>query len=89
MAITNGKDKLIGSSFSNLPQMGEVILSWFQPMTFELVTKTQVDYQTKEDTITIETQGVRQPFTAQQLLIKPEGSVPGGGKQCTVHLRLP
>ena len=53
--------------------MGEVLVSWFQNLTFDLITKTLVDYETKETKRTISTQGVRQPMSAQQLAIKPEG----------------
>lgn len=70
--IINGNSKKIGS-FNNLPQMGEVIVSWFQPMTFDLVTKGIQDYDLAESLTTIQTQGVRQPFSVQQLAIKPEG----------------
>lgn len=70
--IINGKNSQIGSQ-SALPQMGEVLLSWFQSMTFDLVTKTLEDYDLKETVQTIATKGVRQPFTSQQLSIKPEG----------------
>lgn len=70
--IINGNTKRIGSN-SNLPQMGEVLLSWFQDMTFDLVTKIINNYDLAETITTIVTKGVRQPFTDQQLNIKPEG----------------
>ena len=69
--ITNAKDKPL--TYSGLPQMGEVLPSWFQTLTFDLVTKTIVDYEVQETLLTITTQGVRQPMSAQQLSIKPEG----------------
>lgn len=69
--IVNAKDK--GLNYSGLPQMGEVLPSWFQTMTFDLVTKSLADYEVKETLQTITTQGVRQPMSAQQLSIKPEG----------------
>lgn len=73
--ISNAKDKTISqlNAQSALPQMGEVLLSWFQNMTFDLVTKALDEYDLKETTESINTRGVRQPFTAQQLSIKPEG----------------
>lgn len=70
--ISNAKDIKIGAQ-SNLPQMSEVLLAWFQDMTFDLVTKTIDEYDLKETTQSISTRGVRQPFTSQQLAIKPEG----------------
>lgn len=69
--IVNAKDK--GLNYSGLPQMGEVLPSWFQTMTFDVVTKSVVDYEVEEVLQTITTQGVRQPMSAQQLSIKPEG----------------
>lgn len=69
--IVNAKDK--GLNYSGLPQMGDVLPSWFQTLTFTLVTKSLVDYEVQEVLATITTQGVRQPMTAQDLQIKPEG----------------
>lgn len=69
--IINAKDKPL--IYSGLPQVGEVLPSWFQTMTFDVVTKTIVNYEVKETLTTITTQGVRQPMSAQQLSIKPEG----------------
>ena len=69
--ITNGKDKPI--SFTGLPQVGDVLPSWFQTLTFYLVTKVLVNFEVEETTLTISTKGVRQPMSAQQLSIKPEG----------------
>lgn len=69
--ITNAKDKPL--TYSGLPQVGDVLPSWFQPLTFDVVTKTIVNYEVEETTLTITTQGVRQPMSAQQLSIKPEG----------------
>lgn len=69
--MINAKDK--GLNYSALPQMGEVLVSWFQNLTFDLITKTIVDYEVKETKTTVSTKGVRQPMSAQQLAIKPEG----------------
>ena len=69
--ITNAKNKPL--TYTGLPQVGEVLPSWFQPLTFDLVTKVVVDYEVQEGIQTITTQGVRQPMSAQQLAIRPEG----------------
>lgn len=69
--IINAKDK--GLNFSSLPQVGEVLPGWFQPMKFEVITKSLVNYEVEEVIVEVSTQGVRQPMTAQQLAIKPEG----------------
>lgn len=79
--ISNAKDK--GLNFTGLPQVGDVLPSWFQTLTFTLVTKYLVDYEVQEVLVTITTQGVRQPMNAQQLSIKPEGQ--RGWKWETIH----
>ena len=71
MAIINAKDKPL--TYTGLPQVGEVLPSWFQPLVFDVVTKSLVDYEVQEVIRTVHTQGVRQPMNAQQLAIKPEG----------------
>ena len=68
----NGKDFKIGAQ-SNLPDVSDALLDWFQNMTFDLITKAITDYDLTETATTISTKGVRQPFSAQQLSIKPEG----------------
>ena len=79
--ISNAKDK--GLNFTGLPQVGDVLPSWFQTLTFTLVTKYLVDYEVQEVLVTITTQGVRQPMNSQQLSIKPEGQ--RGWKWETIH----
>lgn len=71
MTIFNAKDRPL--TYSGLPQVGEVLPSWFQTLTFDVVTKAIVNYDVEETIFTITTQGVRQPMSAQQLSIKPEG----------------
>lgn len=73
MKLVNGKDTPLNSSFSTLPNVSDVLPDWFQPLTFDVVTKTIVNFENQETVRTITTQGVRQPMTAQQLAIKPEG----------------
>lgn len=70
--IINGKDKTL-SQTNNLPNMSETIKSWFQTLTFKKIIKSVVNFQAVETTTTVITKGVRQPFTAQQLKVKPEG----------------
>ena len=79
--IINANEK--GLNYSGLPQVGEVLPSWFQTLTFDIITKTLVNYEVQETKTTITTQGVRQPMTAQQLAIKPEGQ--RGWKWETLH----
>ena len=70
--IMNGKDFKIGAQ-NNLPDVSDALLDWFQNMTFDLISKAITDYDLTETATTISTKGVRQPFSAQQLSIKPEG----------------
>lgn len=69
--IVNAKDK--GLNFVGLPQVDEVLPDWFQPLTFDIITKSLINYELQEVIVSVKTQGVRQPMTAQQLSIKPEG----------------
>lgn len=71
--IVNGKDTPLGNSFNTLPNVSDVLPDWFQPLTFEVVAKGLEDYEVVETLRTIQTQGVRQPMSAQQLQVKPEG----------------
>ncbi|MBO7735904.1 MAG: hypothetical protein J6S67_25265 [Methanobrevibacter sp.] len=81
--IINGKDTPLSKSFNTLPNVSEVLPDWFQDLTFDVVTKTVVNYEIVESLTTIHTQGVRQPMAAQQLVIKPEGQ--RGWKWETIH----
>ena len=69
--IINAKNKPLTQS--GLPQMGEVLPSWFQTLTFDVISKSLVDYEVVETKTRITTRGVRQPMTAKDLAIKPEG----------------
>jgi hypothetical protein len=69
--IKNGKNTAIGKT--RLPQVSEALLEWFQPLTFVAITKTQVNFRVQETETIIETQGVRQPLSAQEVQMKPEG----------------
>ena len=71
--IRNGKDTRLSNSFNTLPDVSDVLPDWFQPLTFDVITKSLVNYEVQEVTVTISTLGVRQPMTPQQLSIKPEG----------------
>lgn len=71
--IKNAADRSLKDSFNTLPDVSDVLPDWFQKLTFQLVLKEQSDYETVETLTTIETQGVRQPMSAQKLELKPEG----------------
>lgn len=57
----------------SLPQVSDALYSWFQNMTFTTIVKTVVNFQVVETPTVLVTMGVKQPFTPEMLLIKPEG----------------
>lgn len=71
--IINAKDIPLASQMGTLPNMSEGLLDWFQPITFTQITKTIVEFNLVETSVQINTMGVRQPFSPQQLSLKPEG----------------
>lgn len=71
--IFNAKDKLLNENTGTLPDVSGALLSYFQPMSFTKITKTIENFQTVEKARTINFKGVIQPFTPEQLKIKPEG----------------
>ena len=71
--ITNAKDLSLDESLTQLPNMRDAILEWLRPITFSLVTKSITNFKVTETVTTINTQGVRQPMSPQQLELKPEG----------------
>ncbi|MDR1941236.1 MAG: hypothetical protein LBQ47_02810 [Endomicrobium sp.] len=69
--IKNGKDKKITGG--GLPQVSEALLEWFEPLTFAVITKTLNNFRVQETETIIETQGVIQPMSAQEVQMKPQG----------------
>lgn len=58
----------------SFPDMGGAFWNWEDPIQFNVVQTTPVDYEAK-DTLTeqIVFYGVLEPITGRELLIKPEG----------------
>lgn len=56
-----------------VPDVSGGLKDYFQPMTFTLVGKQVVDFQALETPTNVTFQGVIQPFSERQLLLKPEG----------------
>lgn len=71
--ITNGNSQLIGDTNPTLPSMSATLEGWFQKLIIGLITKTTVNNRTEEAVTNIETKGVIQPLSIEQLEIKPEG----------------
>lgn len=63
----------LGTNNGNLPNMSETIGPWYQTMTFTTIVKTIVNFQVVETPTNVVFNGTWQPFTLQQLLMKPEG----------------
>jgi hypothetical protein len=60
-------------SGDSLPQMGEVLLEWFQPMSFTTIVKSVVNFNLVEVETAVTTMGVRQPAGAQVVAMYPRG----------------
>lgn len=73
MIISNASAILLTQNPGTLPNVGDALLNWFQPMVFTTIVKTIVNFQVVETETNVNFQGVWQPFTAQQLQMKPEG----------------
>jgi hypothetical protein len=71
--IPNGKDTPLNVQTGTVPDVSGGLRDWFQPMTFETVTKTTVGFQVVEAGTQISFFGVIQPFRPRDLLLKPEG----------------
>lgn len=69
--VRANKKKL--SENHGLPNVSEVIVSWFQPMTFKFLKDNIVEFENKPITTTIKSEGVIQPFTSKDLQVKSEG----------------
>lgn len=73
MKLVNGKNRCLNEQALDLPDVSDAVQLFLQPMKMDLVRKEQVDGYTQETTKCLTGLAVRQPFTAQQLAIKPEG----------------
>jgi hypothetical protein len=71
--IANGKNRLLNVQTGTVPDVSGALKDWFQPMTFELVTKTTSAFQVVETGDPITFMGIIQPLTERQLILKPEG----------------
>jgi len=73
MKIGQGKNTPLNQRAGSFPDVSDALLDWFQPMVFGVVTKTTQGFQVVETMTETSFQGVWQPFTDRQLLLKPEG----------------
>jgi hypothetical protein len=73
MIIKNGKDMPLNQNSGTLPDVSGAMLDYFQPMVFAVVVKTVDNFQAVETKSSVNFQGVWQPLSARQLMLKPEG----------------
>ena len=71
--ITNAGQKTLKKISGGLPNVSDVIVSWFQPMTFKFLTDNIVNFENQPITVEVRSEGVIQPFTSKDLMAKPEG----------------
>jgi hypothetical protein len=64
---------LTSPNFVPVPQMLETLGNWLYPITFTVVSKAVIGFQNVETPTVYSFKGTWQPFTTQQLLIKPLG----------------
>lgn len=68
--IVNGKD---AKEINSLPHVGVALHAWMKFMLFGTICKQNIDGRTQEIESKIQTHAVRQPLSAEQLKLKPEG----------------
>lgn len=71
--IKNGRDVLLTQKSGDLPDVSGAMEGWFQPMKFNLITKSTVNHVLKEVSKLLEFRGVWQALRGQALYMKPEG----------------
>ena len=71
--INNACDIPLNANSGTAPNMADAMLDWFQPMTFGVITKTVVSFQTVESIIDIDFMGLWQPLTGRQLKMESQG----------------
>lgn len=71
--IANGCNVPLTHKQGTVPDVSGALKDWFQAMVFTRVVKTVVGFQAVETPTDINFQGVMQPFTDRQLLLRPEG----------------
>lgn len=73
MIISNASSTLLTQNPGTLPNVYDAMTDYFQPMTFEVVTKTVLNFQLIETQVSTSFQGVFQPFSENQLQMLPRG----------------
>lgn len=71
--IKNASSVPLSANPGTLPDVQAAMLDWFQKLTFTMIVKTTVNFAVVETPTAFDFWGVRQPFSPQQLRMKPEG----------------
>ena len=72
-AINNAANYPLFAKGGTVPDVSGALQDYFQAMTFTFVKKQSVGFQGLETPLPVNFQGVVQPFSERQLLLKPEG----------------
>ncbi len=71
--IANGANTPLNVRTGTVPDVSGALKDWFQPMVFEIVSKSVQAFQVVEVGTQINFWGVIQPGSGRDLLLKPEG----------------
>lgn len=71
--IPNGCNIPLNQRAGTVPDVSGGLKDWFQPMVFTLVAKNVTAFQLVETPTDISFQGIIQPLSSRQLVLKPEG----------------
>lgn len=71
--IANGSSSPLFAKAGTVPDVSGAMQDYFQPMVFTTVVKTVSGFQAVETPTALNFQGVIQPLTERQLMLKPEG----------------
>ena len=84
--IQNASSIPLNANSGTVPQMATALADWFQQLIFTKVSKSVVNFQVVEVTTDTAFMGVWQPYTAQQLQMRPQGQ--RNWKWFTVHAEI-
>lgn len=73
MIFSNGADRPLNANSGTLPNVSGALLNWFQPLTFGKVIKVVNGFIVSETDVPVNFQGIWQPLSGRQLMMKPEG----------------
>lgn len=71
--ISNGSDRPLFARMGTVPDVSGALTDYFQAITFETVSKAIFAGQVVETGTQYTFQGILQPFSERQLLLRPEG----------------